>query len=121
VAQTSFQTVDEYIASFPPSVQPILEQVRQSIKAAAPLAREKISYNMPSYEQAGRLLHFSGFKSHVSIFGASGALEAFPKQLAPYAGEKGALRFPYDQPLPLDLIRDIVAFRVKANADQPPR
>jgi uncharacterized protein YdhG (YjbR/CyaY superfamily) len=118
LALTNFQTVDEYISSFPKDVQDVLEQIRQTIREAAPQAQEKISYQMPTFTLNGRLVHFAAFKSHIGFYGASGATEAFNEELSSYAGPKGSLRFPLDKPLPFSLISDIVKFRVKVNLEK---
>src|SRR5439155_25129676 len=95
-----------------------LEKIRQTIKEAAPESREKISYQMPTITLDGRLLHFAASKNHIGLYGASGAVEAFKDDLAPYANAKGALRFPLDKPMPFALIREIVKFRAKENAQK---
>jgi len=113
--KAGFNTVDEYIASFPLDIQEILQQIRETIQAAAPEAVEKISYQMPAFAQNGNLIYFSAFKKHIGIFGTSGAVQAFPDELAEYAGPKGNLQFPITKPIPLHLIRKIVAFRLAEN------
>ncbi len=118
MAPTNFQTIDEYISTFPKDVQETLEQIRRTIKEAAPDAQEKISYQMPTFTQEGNLVHFAAFKRHIGLYGASGAIEALKEELAPYAGAKGSLRFPFDKPLPLTLIREIVRFRLKENLEK---
>jgi len=115
MARTNFQTIDEYISSFPTDVQDALEKVRQTIREAAPQAQEKISYQMPTFTLHGSLVYFAALKNHIGFYRTSGAIEAFKEELSPYAGAKGSLRFPLDKPLPLSLIRDIVKFRVKEN------
>jgi uncharacterized protein YdhG (YjbR/CyaY superfamily) len=112
---TNFQTVDEYIASFPEGVQDVLEQIRQTIREAAPEAQEKISYQMPTFTLNGYLIYFAAWKSHIGVYGISGALEAFKEELSPYVGAKGSLRFPLNKPMPLSLISDIVKFGVEEN------
>ncbi|HLZ08133.1 MAG TPA: DUF1801 domain-containing protein [Chloroflexota bacterium] len=117
MATTNFQTVDEYIASFPKDTQVALEKVRQTIKDAAPDAQEKISYQMPTFTLAGTLVYFAGFKNHIGMYRNSGALETFKEELAPYIGAKSSLRFPLDKPLPVSLIHKVVKFRVKENLE----
>jgi len=107
-----FKTIDSYIASFPENVQSILQDIRETIHAAAPQAEEKISYQMPTFVYKGNLIYFAAFKNHIGVFGTSGALEPFHDELAPFTGPKGNLQFPIDKPIPLDLIRKIVTFRV---------
>jgi uncharacterized protein YdhG (YjbR/CyaY superfamily) len=107
------KTVDEYIAGFSPEVQTILRRVRQVVRDAAPQAQEVISYRMPALKQHGILVYFAAFKAHIGFYppvtGDARLLEA----LAPYAGVKGNLRFPYDKPIPYPLITRITALRVK--------
>jgi uncharacterized protein YdhG (YjbR/CyaY superfamily) len=112
MAQT-FETVDEYIASFPPDVRDVLEKVRRTIHAAAPGAGEKISYNIPTVTLDGRpLIHFSGWKSHIAIYPVPPAEAALTEALAPYRSGKGTLKFPLNRPIPYPLITQITqAFR----------
>lgn len=110
-----FTSVDEYIASFAPNIQAILQELRATIKAFAPNAEEKISYQMPTYAQHGNLVYFGAHKNHVGFYPAPRGIEAFAEELASYKGSKGTVQFPYNQPLPLDLIGRIVAFRVAQN------
>jgi uncharacterized protein YdhG (YjbR/CyaY superfamily) len=110
---TKFESVEEYILSFPPDVQIIMEELRRTIKEAAPQAEEKISYNTPAYLFHGPLIYFSGWKKHIGVYAlTSGILDAFKDQVTPYVGEKGSLRFPLDRPMPFSLIRDMVTRRV---------
>jgi len=110
-----FETVDEYIASFPKNVQVILEELRQAIKAVAPTAEETISYQMPAFKQNGVLVWFAAFKSHIGFFPKVSAIEAFKEKLSAYQTSKGTIQFPIDEPIPFDLIKEIVRFRVKEN------
>ena len=117
-------TVDSYIASFPPEVRTVLEQVRQTVRGAAPDAREIISYRMPALKQHGVLLYFAAFKHHIGMYPPVQGDARLQKALAPYAGEKGNLRFPLDRPMPLALITRITRLRVKqdlAKAANPRR
>jgi uncharacterized protein YdhG (YjbR/CyaY superfamily) len=110
------KTIDEYIAGFPHDIQAILEQIRATIKQAAPDAQEAIAYHMPTFKQHGYLIFFAAFKRHIGMYGNVGAaIETFKDQLSAYATPKGALKFPYDQPIPLDLIGKIVALRLEEN------
>jgi len=113
--KVGFVSIDEYIATFPKEIQKVLEELRATIKAAAPEAEEKISYQMPTFALKGNLVHFAAFKNHIGFYGASGAIQAFRNDTSIYAGAKGTLRFPIDKPLPLELIRRIVKFRVAEN------
>lgn len=109
----SFNSIDEYIASFPRDVQGIMEQLRSTIKYVVPEAREKISYNMPTFTLNDRyLVYFAGWKNHISFYGAPRGNPEFKEDLSAYETGKGTLQFSYDQPLPLDLITKIVKFIV---------
>jgi uncharacterized protein YdhG (YjbR/CyaY superfamily) len=108
-----FKTVDEYIASFPPEVRGILEKVRAVVRKAAPGAEEKISYGMPAYKLKHPLVYFAAHTSHIGLYPTPSATGAFAKELEPYESGKGSIKFPLDTPIPYDLIRRIVEFRVK--------
>ena len=108
-------TIDTYIAGFPPDIQAVLQAVRATVRQAAPLAEERLSYRMPALFQQGALVYYGAFKRHLGLFPPV-ADEALRAQLARYAGPKGNLQFPYSQPLPLDLIAAVVKARVQANA-----
>jgi uncharacterized protein YdhG (YjbR/CyaY superfamily) len=105
--------VDSYIATFPKKVRTLLSKVRRAIRAAAPDASEVISYRMPAYRQNGMLVYFAGFKSHIGLYPPVHGDAALQKAAAKYAGPKGNLKFPYDEPLPLALIGRIVRLKVK--------
>lgn len=110
-----FHSIDEYIAGFPEEVQNKLTAVREVIRAAAPDAEERISYQIPTFTLKGNLVHFAAYKNHIGFYPTSSGIEQFKNELSAYKGGKGTVRFPHDQPLPLDLIGKIVAFRVKEN------
>ncbi|MCU0372200.1 MAG: DUF1801 domain-containing protein [Ignavibacteria bacterium] len=114
--KNKFRSIDEYIASFPEETVLLLEQIRKTIKQAAPLAEETISYSMPAFRQNGILVYFAAFKNHIGFFPAPSGKEAFGKELSVYKGGKGTVQFPLDKPLPLNLISRIVRFRVKENS-----
>lgn len=106
-------SIDEYIAGFPPETQQLLQQMRTLIRESAPEATETISYAIPTFDLNGKhLVHFAGFAHHLGLYPAPAGMEAFKADLAPYKTGKGSVQFPLDQPLPVDLIRRIVAFRV---------
>jgi len=109
------QTIDEYIATFSPEVQEILEKIRGIVRGAAPGAQEAISYQMPTFKLNGVLVHFAAFKNHIGLYPPIRGDAAIEKAVAPYAGEKGNLRFPLDQPIPYDLVERIAKLRVKQN------
>lgn len=113
--QASFNTIDEYIAMFPEDIQTKLESLRATIRASAPEAEEKISYQMPTFYLKGNLVHFAALKNHIGFYPTSSGIAAFQDELSGYEGTKGAVRFPMDQPLPMDLIGRIVKFRVAEN------
>jgi uncharacterized protein YdhG (YjbR/CyaY superfamily) len=98
------KTIDAYIAAFPPEVGAILQRIREVIQSAAPAAREVISYRMPAFRQHGVLLYFAAFKHHIGLYPPIAGDAALERALARYAGEKGSLRFPLDQPIPYQLI-----------------
>ena len=110
------KTIDDYIAASSPDVQPILEKIRTTIRSAAPDAEETISYRIPAFKQNGILVYFAAFKTHVGLYPPIKADAALEKAIAKYAGEKGNLRFPLNQPIPYALIKRIVTLRVKQNA-----
>ena len=107
--------IDEYIAGFPKEIQKLLEQIRNTIKQAAPEAEEAIKYAMPTYVLNGNLVHFAAFKNHIGFYPVPSGIEAFKQELSVYKGAKGSVQFPLDKPMPLDLISKIVKFRVKEN------
>jgi uncharacterized protein YdhG (YjbR/CyaY superfamily) len=107
------KTIDEYIASYPADIGAILEQIRRTIRAAAPEAQETISYRMAAFRQRGILVYFAAFKNHIGLYPPVTGDASLAKAIAPYAGEKGNLRFPLDRPIPFDLIERIVKLRVK--------
>jgi len=109
------QSIDEYIAAFSPEVQVILERIRLAIAKAAPAAQQTISYRIPTFTLSGALVYFAAFKKHIGFYPPVRGDAGLQKALAPYAGEKGNLRFPLDQPIPYGLIERIVRLRVKQN------
>ncbi len=110
-----FNSIDEYIASFPEDIQNILNDIRATIRAAAPEATEKISYQMPTFFLNGNLVHFAAFKTHVGFYPTPSGIDEFKAELSKYKGGKGSIQFPIDQPVPLDLIAKIVKYRVSEN------
>ncbi len=114
-----FATVAQYIASFPEGTQEILEQVRETIKKAAPDAEERISYNMPAYHLNGNLVYFAGYKNHIGFYATPTGHEAFKEELSKYKEGKGSVQFPLSEPMPIALIARIVQFRVDENQAKP--
>ncbi|PKN55663.1 MAG: hypothetical protein CVU56_20170 [Deltaproteobacteria bacterium HGW-Deltaproteobacteria-14] len=105
-------TIDAYIGGFPAEVAALLERIRQTIRAAAPEAEERISYRMPAFTQGGVLIYFAAFKRHIGVYPPVRGDAALMADLAPYAGPKGNLRFPLDEPFPLPLLSRVVAARL---------
>ncbi|MEP7167279.1 MAG: DUF1801 domain-containing protein [Candidatus Woesebacteria bacterium] len=112
----NYNSIDEYIQSYPKETQVLLEKIRQTIKKGAPEATEAIAYGLATFKLNGNLVHFGGFKNHIGFYPAPSGIEAFKKELEPYETGKGTLQFPLDKPIPFDLISKIVAFRVKENS-----
>lgn len=110
-------TIDEYIADFPPGVQQMLQKIRQTIKAAAPEAQEAISYRIPTFKLNGNLVHFAAFKNHIGFYPTASGIAKFRKELAGYENAKGSVQFPIGSPVPFDLIGKIVKFRAKENLE----
>jgi uncharacterized protein YdhG (YjbR/CyaY superfamily) len=109
------KTIDEYIANCPKEIQKKLKEMRATIKAAAPNATEKISYQIPTFYLKGNLVHFAALKNHIGFYPTPSGVQAFIKETAKYASTKGAIQFPLDEALPLKLVSKIVKFRVKEN------
>jgi uncharacterized protein YdhG (YjbR/CyaY superfamily) len=113
--KSGFLSIDEYIATFPEEIQKILQELRATIKANAPKAEEKISYQMPTFALKGNLVHFAAFKNHIGFYPTPSGIEAFKQELSRYESAKGSVQFPMDELLPLELIGKIVRFRVAEN------
>ena len=108
-------TVDQYIKAQPESIKKYLIQIRKTILTVAPHLKESIKYSMPTFEFYGNVLHFAAWKSHIGLYATPSGNEAFAKELKPYVVSKGAIQFPYDQPLPVKLISRIALFRIQEN------
>jgi uncharacterized protein YdhG (YjbR/CyaY superfamily) len=112
-------TVSEYIKSFPKSTQVILNQLRTVIKETAPQAEELIGYGMPAYKLNKKpLVYFAGYANHIGFYATPNGHAKFAKELSIYKQGKGSVQFPIDEPMPLGLIKKIIAFRVKENLKQ---
>jgi uncharacterized protein YdhG (YjbR/CyaY superfamily) len=109
------KTIDDYIAACPENVREQLRELRATIRAAAPEAQEKISYQMPTFALNGNLIHFAAYKNHIGIYPTPSGITEFKEALAGYKQAKGSVQFPLTQPLPLELIAQIVRFRVQEN------
>ena len=113
-SKAKFTTMDAYIASFPEEVQGILEQIRETIRTAAPGAVEAISYQIPTFKLNGKnLVHFAAWKDHIGFYAAPSGNAAFKKELSHYKVAKGSIQFPFEEPIPYDLVMKMVLFRVK--------
>jgi uncharacterized protein YdhG (YjbR/CyaY superfamily) len=117
-SKKGFKTIDEYITTFPKNVQSILQELRQVIRDCAPEAEEAISYQIPTFKLNGNLVHFAAFKNHIGFYPTSSGITRFKRELAHYEVSKGTVRFPIDEPIPFDLVRKIVKYRVKENLDK---
>ncbi len=120
IAVSDFKTIDEYIAGFPEDIQEKLREMRKVIRETAPHASEKISYQMPTFYLNGNLVHFAAFKNHIGFYPAPTGLDAFKDEIARYPHSKGAVQFPLDKPIPFDLVKRIVAFRISENVKKAP-
>ena len=112
------ETVDQYIAAFPTDVKKRMQQLRKTIKAAAPKAEEVISYQMPGYKYLGMLVYFAAYKNHIGFYPGAGGILEFYKKLSSFKSAKGSVQFPHDRPIPYDIISKIVKFRVKQNEEK---
>jgi uncharacterized protein YdhG (YjbR/CyaY superfamily) len=113
-----FKSIDEYIAAQSPQVRTILTQLKQIIKKTAPEAEETISYQMPAFKLHGMLLWFAAAKNHYALYPKAEVILAFRDKLTEYSLSKGTIRFDYDKPMPVDLITEIVEYRVKQNLNK---
>jgi uncharacterized protein YdhG (YjbR/CyaY superfamily) len=118
VIQKVPESINDYIASFPPDVQAILEKVRATIRKAAPEAEEAIKYRLPTFVLNGNLVHFGAFKKHIGFYATPTGNKKFRAELAPYQGAKGSVQFPLDKPIPLGLVSKMVKFRVQENLER---
>lgn len=116
--RTTFQTIDEYIKSFPKQTKAKLSEIRACIKKAAPAAHEKISYQIPTFYSNGNLVHFAGFTKHIGFYPGSNAIINFRGELSKNKTAKGSVQFPIDKPLPVGLIRKIVKYRIEENKER---
>lgn len=115
-SKPGFTSIDEYIATFPEDTQKILQEIRATIREAAPDAQEKIGYQMPTFTLNGNnLVHFAAFKKHMGFYPTPSGTQEFQDELSIYKTAKGSVQFPLDKPMPLDLIRRMVMFRVAEN------
>lgn len=114
----TYESIDEYISTFPQEIQEILNNLRKVIKEAAPDAVEKISYQMPAFALHGILVYFAAFKNHIGFYPTASGIDAFKHELSEYKWSKGAIQFPIKKPLPYELVSRIVKFRVLENIEK---
>jgi uncharacterized protein YdhG (YjbR/CyaY superfamily) len=119
-SKKQLKTIDEYIATFPKEVQDVLEKIRSAIRESAPKAEEAISYGIPAFRLNGSRgsVYFAGWKNHIGFYPTPSGIEAFKKELAPFKQEKGSVQFPLDKPIPYDLVKKIVRYRVTGNLEK---
>lgn len=116
MAKTNFQSIDEYIAACPPESQDYLRQIRKLIRTLVPDAKERISYQIAAFERNGKnIIHFAGWKKHVSLYPVPAGSEAFERQIAKYVDGKGTVKFPLDEPLPIKLIERVIKLHLAVN------
>lgn len=118
MAKTNFTSIDEYLAACPEQSQSYVQKIRETIQSVAPKAKEKISYQIACFELNGRnLVHFAGWKGHVSMYPIPSGTKEFTEEISKYADGKGTIKFMLDKPLPLKLIRQVVKYRVIDNLE----
>jgi len=115
VGKNVYKSIDEYILQFSPEIQEKLLSIRKVIKESAPDAVEKISWQMPTFFLHGNLVHFAAHKNHIGLYPGANGMEAFKSKLSEYKTSKGAVQFPFDKPMPYELISEIVQFKVSEN------
>lgn len=111
--QGKIETIEQYISGFPKDVQELMQQVRRTILSIAPEAKEGISWGMPTFKVEKILVQFAGHKQHLGFYPWPETIEAFKDKLFDYKTSKGGIQFPYDKSIPLDLISDMVYFRLQ--------
>jgi uncharacterized protein YdhG (YjbR/CyaY superfamily) len=121
ISKTKFKTVDEYMSAVPQYAKAKLQEIRKTIRKAAPQAEELISYNMPAFKLREMLVWYAAFKEHIGFYPRPSAIEAFKKELSVYKWAKGSVQFPIDKPLPLNLVSKIVKYRLKENLERSDR
>ncbi len=112
------ENIDQYIANFPAATQKLLQQVRETIQLAVPEAKEVISYGMPAFKQKGILVYFAGYAKHIGFYPTGSGIEAFKNEFGDYKWSKGAVQFPIDQPMPLELITKITKFKAELDLEK---
>lgn len=117
-SKVKFNGIDDYISTFPQNIQEILQKLRKTISKAAPNAEETISYQMPTFKLKRNLVHFAAYKNHIGFYPTPSAIEAFKKELSSYETSKGTIKFPLNKPIPFDLVKRIVEFRLREDLNQ---
>jgi uncharacterized protein YdhG (YjbR/CyaY superfamily) len=112
------ENIDQYIADFPIETQKLLQQIREAIHKAVPEAKEVISYGMPAFKQNTVLVYFAGYAKHIGFYPTGSGIEAFKEEFTQYKWSKGAVQFPLDKPLPLDLITRITKFKAERDLEK---
>ena len=118
LTKNKINTIDDYISGFPTEIQKILEQIRATVKKAAPDSVEAIKYSMPTFILKGNLIHFAAYKNHIGLYPAPTGDETLTKELSVYKAEKSTLRFPINKPIPYDLIYRIVKLRISQQLEK---
>lgn len=113
----AIKTIDEYIRNFPPHIQEILEKLRKTIHETAPDAEEAMRYGIPTFTLNGNLVHFAAFEHHIGFYPTPSAIKTFTEELSMYKHAKGSVQFPLDKPIPYDLVRRIVEYRVRESSE----
>jgi uncharacterized protein YdhG (YjbR/CyaY superfamily) len=116
--QSKPENIDQYIANFPLETQKLLQQVRETIHKAVPEAKEVISYGMPAFKQNTVLVYFAGYAKHIGFYPTASGIEIFKDEFTSYKWSKGAVQFPLDKPLPLDLITRITKFKAEHDLEK---
>lgn len=114
----TFESIDDYIEAFPNDIQIILNEIRKTVREAAPEAIESINYGIPTFKLAGNLVHFAAYKNHIGFYPAPSGMKEFKKEVATYKTGKGTMQFPLDKPIPYELISAMVQFRVEENKEK---
>ncbi len=118
MTQAPKQQINDYIAGFPEEIQDRLKQMRTLIQKTAPDAEEAMVYGVPTFKLNGNLVHYAAFKKHIGLYPTPSGIQAFKKELSNYELSEGTVRLPHDQPIPFDLIKQMVEFRVKENLEK---
>ncbi|WP_256759993.1 iron chaperone [Cohnella sp. WQ 127256] len=116
--KVTYESIDDYISGFPLKIQETLQMLRKVIKESAPDAKEKISYQMPTFAMKRNLVHFAAYNKHIGFYPGASGIAAFQQELSAYKGAKGSVQFPIDKPLPFELISSIVKFRVAEDLEK---